>query len=107
MHEVLHAELRATLPALRCARAAARVLAAAARVKRLLEARAGFDPAQPRDDHGRWTVTGSSGTLVNPVEGGVPIDAAAKPKEAVRVAGLLENFPISIENEDEIGRAHV
>lgn len=90
MLDVLHWEIRTTRLALRCARSAARVLAAAIRVRRLLECRAGFDPAQPRDDHGRWAATASGGTLSTPVTGGSAgrdAEATSKPTEGVRVAG--------------------
>lgn len=39
----------------------ARARFALARVRRLVEHKAGFDPSQPRDDRGRWTSGGGSG----------------------------------------------
>lgn len=40
----------------------ARARFALARVRRVMERKAGFDPSQPRDDRGRWTSGGGSGS---------------------------------------------
>lgn len=105
MLDVLHWEIRTTRLALRCARSAARVLAAAIRVRRLLECRAGFDPAQPRDDHGRWAASASGGTLSSPVTGEPTSDTAEtrNPKDGIQVAGPPFFTPVSLELEEVAG----
>lgn len=70
----------------------------------LLERRANFDPAQPRDGQGRWTDTGWSSTArvgdPNAVADPAPKD------ERIRVAGPFDWGPIDLRDEEGRDGAH-
>lgn len=105
MLESLRWEIRTTRHALRCARSAARILAAGTRVRRLLER--GYDDHawQPRDWHGRFAATASGGTLSTPLAGEPTSDTSdpPKPKDGIQVAGPPFFTPVALELEEVAG----
>ena len=61
-----------------------RVKFALADVRRALERKAGFNPDQPRDDHGRWTDTGGGGgqSIVQDTTGNEPWEHVVRDRRA-------------------------
>lgn len=90
--------------ALRCELAGARVILAGIRVLLALQRRANFDPAQPRDDRGRWAETGQSITdqITDPSTVAYPV-----PKDGrVRVAGPFDYGSVDLRLEEGYEDGH-
>ncbi|MBV5266465.1 RNase A-like domain-containing protein [Pinisolibacter aquiterrae] len=80
------------------------VILAGLRLLLLLERRANFDPAQPRDGQGRWTDTGWSSTARVGDPDAVTPDAGADGR--VRVAGPFDQGPVDLRSEEDFKNGH-
>ena len=98
-------DARAVALNLRANRAADRVRAAAARVRRLLTKVYDDHSWQPRDWHGRFAEMAEGATPASSLLGNAAPSAGDNSvlNESIQVAGLLEDFPISLEAEEALG----
>lgn len=91
-----------TIASLRWNIAADRLILAGLRLMVALERRANFNPAQPRDNLGRWTDGGgsTSARIVDP--------NASKPAHdgRVRVAGPFDWGPVDLRSEEDFKNGH-
>lgn len=97
-------DLETRVRALRCELAGDRVILAGIRVLLALERRAHFDPAQPRDELGRWAEIGRSTTypITDP---NAEADPAPK-DERIRVAGPFDYGSVDLRFEEGYEGGH-
>jgi hypothetical protein len=97
-------DLETRVRALRCELAGDRVILAGIRVLLALERRAHFDPAQPRDELGRWADIGRSTT--DTVTDPSAVADPAPTDERIRVAGPFDWGPVDLRDEEGRDGAH-